>query len=110
MVRILIGEPADDVRELLVHQLRRLGHEPVALEGAVPPDELPDLFLFEPDSPELLELARALRARAADLPIVVCSIHPPLPETKALAPVHHLQKPFHGSELAAAVSLGSAAP
>lgn len=108
MVRILVGEPADDVRGLLVHQLRRLGHEPTIVEGAEPPEELPDLFLFEPDSPELLELARALRARDADLPIVVCSIHPPLPETKALRPVHHLQKPFRGSELAAAVSQGAA--
>lgn len=107
MARILIGEPFPEVSQLLVHVLSRLGHEPVLAPAdgrAVP---VPDVFLFEPDSAEQLERARALRSRAPELPLVVCSILPPTEATRALSPAAHVLKPFRRAELAAAVALAS---
>ena len=98
MARILIGEPSAEVRELLVRILARLGHEPLVPnpDGEQP---LPDIFLFEPEADEFLSLAATLRRRRPELPLVICSVCPPSAETRALAPVRHLLKPFVRAEL-----------
>lgn len=100
MARILIGEPDDEVRRLLTFVVARLGHEPVESHEA-------DVYLFEPESPAWLELAQRLRRARPGLAIVALSINPPCAETRELAPVCHLMKPFVRSELAAALELAS---
>lgn len=109
MTKVLIGEPSAEVRELLVHVLRLLGHEPLVVDAGSPAAPVPDVFLFEPAAATQLELARALRERDPELPLVACSILPPSEATRALSPAAHVLKPFRRAELAAAVALASAA-
>jgi CheY-like chemotaxis protein len=101
VARILILEPHDEVRALLAHVAGRLGHEPVlpGADGGGGPDVRVDLVLMEPCDPRALALARTLRARDAELPIVCASIYPAAPQARSLRPVAHLVKPFGLGEL-----------
>jgi CheY-like chemotaxis protein len=100
MGRILIAEPHADVRSLFEFVVERLGHESVSVSLGDGSD-LPaiDALILEPASPTALELARALRRRLPDLPIVCASIFPAEPAAVELAPVAYLEKPFGLSEL-----------
>jgi CheY-like chemotaxis protein len=60
-------------------------------------------MILEPASPDGLAAAARLRGRLEDLPIVCASIYPPSKESRALAPVAHLIKPFRLRELEAAI-------
>lgn len=105
MARILIGEPADEIRMLLDVHLRRLGHEPVhvdGVEGADPGGA--GAAILEPAAPGLLALARALRELRPDFPLVFISTESQSPATRELAPVRHILKPFERNELVAAVA------
>lgn len=104
MARVLIGEPSPEVRDLLVRLLVLDGHEAAVLDDESAAGTIPDVYVFEPDSPQALELAHALRRRSPGLALVVCSIHPATPETRELEPVEHLLKPFRRADLAAAIA------
>ena len=97
MGRILIAEPHADVRSLFEFVVARLGHESLSLvRGDVA--ELPpvDAMIVEPTA---LALARDLRARTPDVPIVCASIFPAEPSALELGPLAYLEKPFGLTEL-----------
>jgi CheY-like chemotaxis protein len=100
MGRVLISEPHADVRSLFEFVVERLGHEPLSLLRD-PGGELPtvDAMILEPAAPAALALARDLRARSPDLPIVCASIFPAEPSALELGPLAYLEKPFGLSEL-----------
>jgi DNA-binding NtrC family response regulator len=100
MGRILIAEPHADVRSLFEFVVERLGHEWISLVRGNGADLPPiDAVLLEPAAPAALALARDLRARSPDLPIVCASIFPAEPSALELAPIAYLEKPFGLSEL-----------
>jgi CheY-like chemotaxis protein len=106
MARILVCEPHPEVRGLLTHVVERLGHEPVLPErngGSSPAAAAADVLVIEPADPHALDLARMLRQRREDAPIVCTSIYPPSLETRRLAPVAYLVKPFALGDLEAAL-------
>ena len=108
MARVLISEPHPDSRALFELVVRRAGHEPVGL-GELTDRELPELMILEPESGEGLAIARRLRRRLGDLPIICASIKPAGPAVDALSPAAYLVKPFRLSELEAALSAALAA-
>ena len=100
MGRILIAEPHADVRSLFEFVVSRLGHESLSLvrsDGAKLPPV--DAMIVEPAAPTALALARDLRARSPDVPIVCASIFPAEPSALELGPIAYLEKPFGLSEL-----------
>ena len=100
MGRILIAEPHADVRSLFEFVVDRLGHEAVSLARGDASDLPPlDAVILEPAAPGALALARSLRARFPELPIVCASIFPAEPSALELAPLAYLEKPFGLSEL-----------
>jgi DNA-binding response OmpR family regulator len=103
VARVLICESEPDVGALLALQLHRLGHEAVLYNGTwTTPLESLDVILIEPGG-NGIGLARELRVRAPDLPMVCSSIYPPSPETDSLEPVAYLVKPFPAAALDAAI-------
>ena len=101
MGRILIAEPHADVRSLFEFVVERLGHEWISVARGDDRSELPpiDAVILEPAAPGALELARTLRIRSPDLPIVCASIFPAEPAALELGPLAYLEKPFGLSEL-----------
>ena len=100
MSRVLILETIPEIRELFVEIVRRLGHEPVVR------DDLPsiesadvDAVLLEPASISRAAIARALRERDPELPIICVSIEPPSEQSRRLRPVAYLEKPFAIADL-----------
>jgi DNA-binding response OmpR family regulator len=99
MGRILIAEPHGDVRALLEVVVERLGFQPVTKT------RLDDMFLpvdaviVEPAAPTALLIARGLRDRHPDVPIICVSIFPPEPTALELEPLAYLEKPFGLGEL-----------
>ncbi len=91
VAKIVVSEPQEEVRELLLRVVARLGHEGLAygsehdLDGA-------GALLLEPAAAEAAEAASV--ARACGVPVVCVSIYPPSDETRALEPVAFLHKPF----------------
>ena len=107
MATILVCEPHPEVRGLLTHVVRRLGHEAVfpGDNGAHPFGAVSaDVLVMEPADPGALAAARNLRRRHEAVPIVCASIYPPSPETVRLEPVAYLVKPFPLRELERALS------
>jgi DNA-binding response OmpR family regulator len=102
MARILISEPHPDLRVLLETVVRRAGHEPVG-HGELTNDDAPAVMILEPASADGLAAAAGLRSRLEDLPIICTSVFPPSDESRALAPVAHLIKPFRLRELEVAI-------
>ncbi len=103
VARVLICESEPDVGALLALQLHRLGHEAVIYNASwSSPLEAVDVILIEPGGIGI-GLARELRLRAPDLPMVCSSIYPPSPETDALAPAAYLVKPFPAAALDVAI-------
>jgi DNA-binding response OmpR family regulator len=103
VARVLICESEPDVGALLALQLHRLGHEAVIYNGSWgSPLHLVDVILIEPGGGGI-DLARELRLRAPEVPMVCSSIYPPGPETDALEPAAYLVKPFPASRLDSAI-------
>lgn len=103
MARILIVEPHADIRALLDHVVRRVGHEPVHSDE--PGDLLAvDAAVIEPGDAVGLAWARALREQ--DVPVIFTSIFPLEPEYRDLEPAAYFVKPFGLNELE--IALGSA--
>lgn len=103
MAKILIDEPHNDVRALLVQMATRLGYEPVAVRGVCTAPADARVLVFEPAEPACLEHARALRLERPGLRLVCVSIRPPEPSWLALAPIAYLVKPFTLDALRAAL-------
>jgi DNA-binding response OmpR family regulator len=101
---VLIVDPDPATRSLLELLLTRLGHQPIGphewAEGAEP-----DVLLLEPASKPGLRLARGVRRRFKEMPILCVSIDGPSRETRELEPVAHVMKPFRRSQLEAALEL-----
>jgi DNA-binding response OmpR family regulator len=108
VARVLISEPHPDSRALFALVVRRAGHEPVGL-GELADQELPELMILEPESGEGLAMARRLRRRLEDLPIICASIKPAGPSVDGLCPTAYLVKPFRLIELETAVAAALAA-
>ena len=104
MATVLIVDPDAETRSLLELLLLRLGHRPIGPRDWVEGEE-PDVLLLEPASKPGLRLARGVRRRFGDLPILCVSIDGPSKETRELAPVAHVMKPFRRSQLEAALEL-----
>jgi CheY-like chemotaxis protein len=107
VARILVCEPHPEVRSLLAHVVGRLGHEAVFPErngGGSLTAASADVLVIEPADPPALALARTLRQRQEDVPIVCASIYAPSLETRRLAPVAYLVKPFALGELESALT------
>jgi CheY-like chemotaxis protein len=95
---ILIVDPDPANRSLLELLCNRLGHQTIGPREWVDGKE-PDLVLLEPASRPGVRLARGVRRRFPQLPIVCVSIDGPSPETKELGVVDHVMKPFRRSQL-----------
>jgi CheY-like chemotaxis protein len=101
VARILIWEPNPEVRTLLGHVVKRLGHEPVEGDeepGGVLPGDI-DVLVVDPAHPRALSAAQVLRLRDGGLPIVCASVYPATADADALRPEAYLVKPFPLSEL-----------
>ena len=109
MATILIEDPDQATRSLLELHVLRLGHQPIGQRELAEGEE-PDLMLLEPASRTGLRLARRLRDRLPQLPILCVSIEGPNPETSGLEAVGHLMKPFRRSQLEQAVELALEPP
>jgi len=101
---VLIVDPDPSTRSLLELLLLRLGHRPIGPREWVEGEE-PDVLLLEPASKPGLRLARGVRRRFSDMPILCVSIDGPSTETRELDPVAHVMKPFRRSQLEAALEL-----
>lgn len=95
---ILIVDPDPATRSLLELLTRRLGHRPIGQRELSEGVE-PDLMLLEPVSHSGMRLARALRDRLPQLPIVCVSIDAPSVEARELAAAGYIMKPFRCSQL-----------
>ena len=106
MARILISEPHEDVRRLLVRMVERLGHEPLAPRVAAPCDlRSTDLFVLEPAAPLGAALAQAAHLLAPSLPLICASVQAPPPALLESGIVFEacLVKPFTLDQLASAI-------
>jgi CheY-like chemotaxis protein len=103
--RVLIVEPDEDVRELLVERCRRLGLEPV-VQGLDDRGRLPevDLIVAEPASQQAQELLEAHRAQQSGTPIVFVSIYPPASGVLKSRAVAYLVLPCSSEEFERALS------
>ena len=91
-------EPDPDVRELIVRILEDGGWDVAADPGAA------DAIVVDPAYAELLGEAEALKRARPGLRIVCLSIAPPEPHVvHVLEPVAYIQKPFHRTDLTAAL-------
>ena len=106
MAKVVVIEPHDEVRELIVRIVARLGHEPVRyrveadLAGA-------DILLVEPAATDGLRQAQS--ARSLGVAVIFVSIFPPSDETRAVEPIAFLHKPFTLVDLEHAI-VGALAP
>jgi CheY-like chemotaxis protein len=98
MATILIVDPDAANRSLLELLCLRLGHRPISSREWVEGQE-PDLMVVEPASRPGLRLARGVRRRFPQLPILCVSIDGPSPETQELGSTGHVMKPFRRSQL-----------
>lgn len=103
--RVLIVEPDEDVRELLVERCRRLGLEPVA-GGLDDQGRLPDveLIVAEPASHEAQGVLAAHKALQSSTPIVFVSIYPPSSGVLKSRAVAYLVLPCSSEEFERALS------
>jgi CheY-like chemotaxis protein len=100
MARLVVLEPDADVRELLLHYLRQLGHEPIDPAA----DEPPDAVIVEPGDPAALRAARAVLADAPETRVVCVSVYPRSVAATALeAASAYLTKPVRLPDLRTAL-------
>jgi len=101
VARILIVEPHADIKALLEHVVRRLGHEAVHVDDECSACDV-DAAVIEPGDHRGLPLARELRLLGR--PVVFASIFPAEREVLELEPAAYFVKPFALTELATALS------
>ena len=107
MARILIVEPHADIRSLLEHVVRRLGHEAVYTDGNGGPIPDVDAAVIEPGDFAGMRLARHVRELGR--PVVFTSIFPAEREALDLEPAAYFVKPFALQELENVLSAALAA-
>jgi two-component SAPR family response regulator len=95
---ILIVDPDPATRSLLELLCLRLGHNPIGPREWVDGKE-PDLLLLEPASRPGVRLARGVRRRFPQLPILCVSIDGPSDDSRELGPAGHVMKPFRRTQL-----------
>ena len=107
MLRVLIADDVPEIAELIARMVGHLGHQPIMLDEPAAVVELRalDALIVETAGPHRLAVARTLREREPELPMVIASIEPASKETRALDPVAHLEKPFRISDLEVALEL-----
>jgi CheY-like chemotaxis protein len=106
MARILISEPHDEVRRMLVRMVTRLGHEPILVRAPTPAQwRSADILVVELAAPAGAALTRAAHAANPTLPIVCASVTAPPPELEERGVVFAatVVKPFTAEQLGAAV-------
>jgi len=108
MARILIVEPHTDIRSLLEHVVRRLGHEAVYPSGNAGPMPDVDAAVIEPGDFAGLRYARHVRGLGR--PVVFTSIFPAEREALDLEPAAYFVKPFALHELSGALAAALAVP
>jgi CheY-like chemotaxis protein len=108
VARILIVEPHPDIRSLLEHVVKRLGHETVYHDGNGGPMPEVDAAVIEPGDFAGLRLARLVREQGR--PVVFTSIFPADREALELTPAAYFVKPFALNELEGALAAALAAP
>lgn len=101
MARVLIVEPHADIRALLEHVVKRLGHEPVLSDWHDTEAPAADIGVIEPGDPQGIPYARQLREQGR--PVVFASIFPATSEALDLEPVAYFIKPFALNDLETAV-------
>lgn len=103
--RVLIVEPDEDVRELLVERCRRLGLEPLSggLDEHGRLHEV-ELIVAEPASQEAQEVLAAHEAQQSATPIVFVSIYPPASGVLKSRAVAYLVLPSSTEEFERALS------
>jgi hypothetical protein len=96
---VLVCEPNDDVRELLVRVLGQLGFEPIVFE---PRRDLPEVtaIVVEPAAEEFHEALRRAAGQGPLPPIVCVSIFAPEERPNGLPVAAHVAKPFTVRQLA----------
>jgi CheY-like chemotaxis protein len=99
---ILIVDPDPATRSLLELLCLRLGHTPIGPREWVDGKE-PDLLLLEPAARPGVRLARGVRRRFPQLPILCVSIDGPSDDCRELGAVGHVMKPFRRTQLERAV-------
>lgn len=97
MGRILLLEPQPEIRELVTRVATRLGHK--AFTTLTEDDDDFDAVVLEPQSERGLALARKVRGRLPELPLICISVLPLTPELRDLEPDAFLMKPFSLSDL-----------
>src|SRR5258706_488310 len=107
VARILIVEPHADIRSLLEHVIRRLGHEVVYADvnGGPMPDV--DAAVIEPGDVAGMRLARHVRELGR--PVVFTSIFPAEREALDLESVAYFVKPYSLHEIEGALASALAA-
>jgi two-component SAPR family response regulator len=95
---ILIVDPDPATRSLLELLCVRLGHTPIGPREWVDGTE-PDLLLLEPAARPGVRLARGVRRRFPQLPILCVSIDGPSDDCRDLEAVGHVMKPFRRTQL-----------
>lgn len=98
MATILIVDPDPATRSLLELLCLRLGHSAIGPREWVEGEE-PDLLLLEPASRPGVRLARGVRRRFPQLPVLCVSIDSPSEETRQLGAIGHVMKPFRRTQL-----------
>ena len=98
MATILIVDPDAANRSLLELLCLRLGHQPIGSREWMEGQE-PELMLLEPVSGAGVRLARGVRRRFPNLPILCVSIDGPTRDTLELGAVGHVMKPFRRFQL-----------
>ena len=76
MARVLIAEPHPEVRQLFVHFVAALGHEPVVFERDLEDVDV-DALVVEPAFQHAFELVKSLRDANPDVPVIAVSVYPP---------------------------------
>ena len=104
MATILIVDPDPATRSLLELLCLRLGHTPIGPREWVEGEE-PNVLLLEPASRPGVRLARGVRRRFPQLPILCVSIDGPSDDSVGLAPIAHVMKPFRRTQLERALEL-----
>jgi CheY-like chemotaxis protein len=104
--RVVVCEPNEDVRELIVTSVRQLGYEPLVYDpeagGPLPEG---DVIVLEPASDEHLRAAQRLQRRGRTAPpIVSLSIYAPQERPNAFPVAAHVTKPFSLRELQGALA------
>ena len=107
-MNVLIAEPHNEVRSLLVHIVERGGHRPL-LTAPADSAEI-DAVIVEPGAPGTYELALRLRTARPELPIICVSVYGREPRVDALRPSAFLLKPFAIGDLENAITAARTAP